>query len=94
MNDGTKGVPIIFDAQSGVLTVGGKIVEKAIGNDPVHTLHFFLDKSVVEVFAEDGRIIATAVITTNPDDLNVALIADDGSMTLENLELWPIKAIW
>ncbi len=88
--DGSKGVSIIVDVESGKLTVGGKTIEKAIGNDTVRTLHLFLDKSVLEVYAEDGRVCVTTVIQPDPGAMSVALVAEGGSMTVEALELWPI----
>ncbi len=89
--DGTKGAPILIDTQSGVLTVGGKTIEKAIGSDPVRTLHLYLDKSVLELYADDGRVCVTAVIQPDPGAQTIALVAEGGAMTVESLELWPVR---
>lgn len=93
-DDGTKGIPILVDAESGKLTVGGKIIEKAVEPSTVQTLRIFLDKSVLEVYVDDGRACVSAVIQPDPAAQHVALVAEGGTMTVETLELWPIRAIW
>ncbi|NLH15571.1 MAG: glycoside hydrolase family 32 protein [Phycisphaerae bacterium] len=89
--DGSKGIPIVIDAESGKLSVGNKIAEKGIEPDSVQTLHVFLDNSVLEVYAVNGRVCITAVIQADPADQNISLVAEEGTMSLEALQVWPIR---
>lgn len=92
--DGSKGTPILIDAESCKLTVGNKIVEKGINPDSVQTLHVFLDKSVLEVYAADDRVCVTAVIQADPADQTISLVAEEGTMAVEAFQVWPIRSIW
>jgi hypothetical protein len=95
MSDGTKGIPILIHTKSGTVTVGGKQIETAVGNESVHSFHWYLDNSVLEVFADGGRICTAAVIPLDwGGSLNVALVAEEGDMTVERLDLWPLKPVW
>ena len=57
-------------------------------------LRVFLDKSVMEVFVNDGRYAVTRVNYPGPDDLKVAVFADGGDATLKSLTVWQMKPIW
>ncbi len=94
-SDGTQGIPILIDTQSGELTVDGKHIAKVVVNTSVHSLHLFLDHSVLEVFLDEGRICTTAVVPMIlGGSMNIALVAETGAMTIENLELWPLRPVW
>ncbi len=56
-------------------------------------LHIFLDRSVLEVYANHG-ICLTRVIDTAPGDLGVELFSKGGDFTIQSLEVWPMTSIW
>jgi beta-fructofuranosidase len=58
------------------------------------TLHVFLDKSVMEVFVNNGRTCVTGVIDLREKDLSLEVFAQGGRATVRSLDIWKIKSIW
>ena len=57
-------------------------------------LHVFIDRSVVEVFA-NGRVCLTSrIYPSRVDSLGIGLFARGGSATLKSMSIWEIKSIW
>jgi len=57
-------------------------------------LHIFFDKSIVEVFANDGATVITAqVFPTNGHD-NIEFFSEKGSMRISTAKLWPLNTAW
>ena len=58
-------------------------------------LHIFVDRSVVEVFVENGRsYLATRIYPLRPDSLGIGLFCDTGQATLKSMDVWKMKSIW
>jgi sucrose-6-phosphate hydrolase SacC (GH32 family) len=53
-----------------------------------------MDKSVLEVFINDGVTSVTRVEYPGENDLGVAVFAENGSTTLKSLDVWEIEPIW
>jgi fructan beta-fructosidase len=58
------------------------------------SLHIFFDKSIIEVFANDGEAVMTAQLF--PDDKNngVELFSNSKPAVFESINYWPLKSIW
>ena len=56
-------------------------------------LHVFLDKSVMEVFINNGPTSVTRVDYPGEHDLGVAVFAD-GTATVTWLDVWEMKPVW
>ena len=54
----------------------------------------FLDKSVLELFINDGATSVTRVDYPGDKDLGVSVFAENGRVTLESLDAWDMKSIW
>ena len=92
-DDGTRALVIRHDGKK--LNVAGTDVPAALdGERKKLKLHVFLDKSVMEVFVNDGRYTVTRVNYPGQRDLKVAVFADGGDATLKSMTLWPMKGIW
>lgn len=91
--DATRSVVIETDGTK--LWVAGQEVAlpKRDASAPV-ALHVFLDKSVLEVYAEGGATVITKVIDAPVEDRVVALRAEGGAANFQALEAWPLRAIW
>ena len=79
----------------GSLNVAGTEVPLTL--DPLSktlTLHVFIDKSVLEVFIDDGATSVTRVEYPGEKDLGVSVFAENGSATLKSLDAWEMKPIW
>jgi beta-fructofuranosidase len=57
-------------------------------------LHVFIDKSVMEVFINDGRASVTRVNYPGEEDLGIAAFSENGRVKLKSLDVWRMKPIW
>lgn len=90
-DDGARSVNITFDGTN-LDVAGAKAVIGSPGSRETLRLHIFLDKSVLEVYA-NGRECITRVIKPDVKDLGVALFASGGTANLKKLQAWPLNGI-
>ena len=57
------------------------------------SLRIFLDRSILEVFANDRQCVTQRIYPTLPDSLGVALFSQGGKTIIESIEAWDINAI-
>jgi beta-fructofuranosidase len=57
-------------------------------------LRVFLDRSVLEVFANERVCIGERIYPSRPDSLGLALFAEGGSAELRGLDVWEMGTIW
>lgn len=58
-------------------------------------LHLFLDRSMLELFANRRRCLTSRIYPIRPDDsLDIKLFASGGGARLKSLEAWQLKSIW
>ncbi len=57
-------------------------------------LRIFVDRSVVEVYAEGGHYLGKRIYPARPDSLGVQIFSLGGRATLHSLEAWEMDAIW
>jgi len=57
-------------------------------------LHIFVDTSIVEIFADDGRACLTNNIYPQPELRDIDLFTRGGKVKLISLDLWKLKSIW
>ena len=62
-----------------------------LGPDEPLRLHIFLDRSVLEVFANQRVSITSRIYPTRADSLGVALLAERGEARLNALDAWQIQ---
>ena len=66
----------------------------AAPGEPV-TLHIFLDRSVIELFADDGHTLLTSrIYPTLAESQGVALFSHGGAARLLALDIWSLRSIW
>jgi fructan beta-fructosidase len=56
------------------------------------TLTIFLDRSSLEVFGNDGRVVLTDVVLASDDALSIHLDAKGGVAHLRTLRIWPLQS--
>jgi len=80
-----------IDTRKSSLGQGSKKIEagpfELESNEPLK-LRVYVDKSVVEVFANDRQAVMRRIYPTRKDSLNVILFAKGGSATVRTLESW------
>ena len=57
-------------------------------------LHILVDRSLVELFANDGAVNMTCLIFPGEKDTGISLKALRGKVELKSLDLWNLKSIW
>jgi len=57
-------------------------------------LHVFLDRSVVEVFANGQTCLSSRIYPSQANSLGVDLFCRCGQATVETLDVWTMKSIW
>ena len=86
---------IVIRYANGNLNVGGTDVPLTLHPESKSLkLRIFHDKSVLEVFINDGMTSVTRVYYAGENDLGVSVFAEGGSVTLKSLEAWEMKSIW
>lgn len=58
------------------------------------SLHLYLDRSSVEVFANDGLNVLTSRIYPQTSSLGVQFYAKNGAVQIKDLNVWKLKDIW
>jgi len=57
-------------------------------------MHLFIDKSSVELFADDGSVVMTDIFFPANEFNSVKIFQDPGSKALQNGKLYILKSIW
>ena len=89
--DGQRSVDISYDGT--VLNVAGTETPLTLGWKEPLKLQIFLDKTLLEVFVNGGRLAVTRVIDAPLEDTGVELVAHQGSASVIALEAWTMGAI-
>ncbi|WP_324668879.1 glycoside hydrolase family 32 protein [Geochorda subterranea] len=92
--DGSEQTIIEYDQQAGCLRVGGEEAPLQLAAGEALQLRVFVDRSVVEVFANGRVCIATRVYPQRPDCLGVALVAQGGQAYASSVDVWRMNSIW
>jgi beta-fructofuranosidase len=90
-DDGAGGLAISYAA--GTLDVAGTRVPLPLDAGATLKLHLFLDRSVLELFIQDGSDSVTRVIYPREEDVSVAAFADGGDATLVSFDAWEMASI-
>jgi len=56
-------------------------------------LHIFIDHSVIEVIANDRQSITSRIYPTSSNSVEVDPFAQDGSVVIEKMDVWPMSSI-
>ncbi len=87
---GTAAVRIRYDGRA--LDANGTVLPRVLGDDPRRLkLHLLYDKSVMELFINDGLHTVTRVACPPSPALHLDASATGGTVTLRSLTIWPIK---
>ncbi|MDP7398195.1 MAG: glycoside hydrolase family 32 protein [Lentisphaeria bacterium] len=65
-----------------------------LGDDEPLKLRIFIDKSVVEVFANGRQCVALRIYPGRQDSVGVSIRAQGRDAELRSLEAWQMKSIW
>jgi fructan beta-fructosidase len=57
-------------------------------------LHLLLDRSMLDVFGNDGITWNCAFFKAEPSNQGIELYAKGGEVKLVSFDLWPLKSVW
>jgi beta-fructofuranosidase len=86
---GNAGAEIVYTPGDGLLSVGA--ARAPIGRQKQVRMRVFLDKGVVEAYANEGMAAIFAPLHAGPADLGVEVFARGGKAHLNSLRAWPLK---
>jgi fructan beta-fructosidase len=58
------------------------------------SLHIFFDKSIVEVFANEGEVVLTAQLFPAEKNNRIQLFNTGKPVVFESVNFWPLKSVW
>ena len=64
-----------------------------LGAEPL-LLHIFVDRSSVEIFAQDGRSAMTNLAFPNPTSTGISLSTAGGRLDNVQVKMWPLRSAW
>lgn len=91
--DGRRAITLRY-ADSTLNVAGTEVPLRPGGEQKTLRLHLFHDRSVMEVFINDGRDAVTRVEYPGEEDLAVGVFAENGAVTVKSLDVWRMKSIW
>lgn len=62
--------------------------------DEVLKLDILLDRSSIEIFANDGKVVLSSCYVSNDKADGIYLFNTGGELMVEKLEIYPMKSIW
>lgn len=77
-----------------VLARPPEIANFKLGNDELLELRIFVDKSIVEIFANNRRYMSVRVYPGREDSLGVCMRAQGSDAVVCALDIWQMKNIW
>ena len=90
---------LVLDADQS--SVNPDVVNRGVQRGPLDlaageplTLHIFVDRSVVEVFANSRQCLTKRIYPARQDSRGVKLFACGGSAKLKSIDVWSIASIW
>jgi beta-fructofuranosidase len=90
---GTKGFPISVDATSKTLALGYLKVPFELNTNEEVRLRNFLDRYLIEVFAND-RQSAVARHTYDPQNLSIVVFSRGADAIIREINAWKMKSTW
>jgi sucrose-6-phosphate hydrolase SacC (GH32 family) len=91
--DGKRAVQINYNGAT-LDVAGTKVPFKLPADEHTLKLRVFLDKAVMEVYANDGQECVTRVIYPEEQDQAIELFASGGAATVKSIDTWSINATW
>ena len=91
--EGRNGFPITFEPAARTLTLGETKIPFELRPAENLELRVFLDKSIIEVFAND-RLAALSPHRYAAQDLGVSLFSEGGSVRAKDIRSWRLQSIY
>ncbi len=60
----------------------------------ISNVRIFFDRTIMEIFVNDGAACATKVIYPDNDNFNIEIFSNDKDAVIEDFKMWDMKSIW
>ena len=81
----------VYRAQPTAMVHSGPL---QLEEDEFLRLHVFIDRSILEVFANGRLCLTSRIYPTRSDSTGIGLFAAGGPAMLRSMEVWPMSPIW
>jgi sucrose-6-phosphate hydrolase SacC (GH32 family) len=88
-----KGEAITYSAEKGALTCLGREAKVNAANGQM-TLRIIIDRTSMEVFANDGQVSVSSCFPLGPEKASLELFSASGSSRIRSLTVNELKSIW
>ena len=92
--NGENGMRVAVMADSNTLQVGNAPAPFELQDGEDLTLRIFIDKNLVEVFANDRQAAVAATPRYTPENLGARLFSKGGESTVKQVKSWKMKSIY
>ncbi|HUT31287.1 MAG TPA: glycoside hydrolase family 32 protein [Sedimentisphaerales bacterium] len=88
-----RGTPVVYFAKDKALFCRDRKAELRPVNNRIK-LHILVDRTCIEIFANEGRASMFLSFPLDTNDTSVELFARWGRARVERLDIWKLKSIW
>jgi len=88
-----NGAEIMYEAKTNTLTCLGQSTDIQ-PVDGIIQLEILLDRSSIEIFAQNGKVVLSSSYKTTKEADGIYLFNTGGELLVEKLEIYPMKSIW
>jgi len=88
-----RGTPVVYFAKDKTLFCRDRKAELRPVNNRIK-LHILVDRTCIEIFANEGRVSMFLSFPLDTNDTSVELFARWGRARVERLDIWSLKSIW
>ena len=85
---------LIISCDNSKINICGTSIPLSVDLQGFVSLHIFLDRSVIEVFVNEGRECITRAVSAKEKHLLTKVFALKGKAEIRNFTLWHMKSIW
>ena len=90
--DNQKGLDVVVNPEAKTLQVGATVAPLELKDGEEIQLRIFIDRSVIEVFANDRQAVVWQHVY-QAEDLGVCLFSEGGGMQVSEVKGWQMKSI-
>jgi len=63
-------------------------------NEKIQSVQFFFDRTVIEIYVNNGLFCVTKVIYPDKENLNFELFSRENELNIDTISIWKMKSIW
>jgi len=88
-----QGTEILYNVKRGTLSILGCTVPLPAKNNKIK-LEILLDRTSIEVFANDGQAVVSNCFTPDEKALDVVLFTNGGELGIDKLDVYKMESVW